>query len=1134
MENAARAARPQTTNATTPAPSAPPARSAAPPVRAGATAAPPAVRLQEGGAKRGVGPDGGKKLVQAAGPGEPLPEAVRGALEKSLGADLSRVRVHRGPRSAEAVDALSARAVTYGANVFLGPRERPTDLALMAHEVAHVVQQQGAPKIQKFDAGGAGDSYEAEAHRASAAVVRGERYEVSGRTSGARAQRWGMDTILNKIAGWANAIPGFRMFTVVLGVNPVNMSPVERSPANVMRAVVEFIPGGNLITRALDTYGVFDKVGAWVSQQLASLGMAGSAIKAALMAFLKTLGPGDFLDPGGVWERAKSIFTDPIDRIKSFVSGFITGILDFLRDAIMKPLAALASKTDGYDLLKAVLGKDPITGEAVPQTADALIGGFMKLIGQTEVWENIKKGNAVARAFAWFKGTLSGALAFVRQVPALIITTLKSIVLEDLLPLTNLFGKVGRAFGGFVGSFFSWAGGQVLKLLEIIFEVVAPAAVPYIKKAAGAFKSIVSNPVGFVGNLVRAGMQGFRQFAGNFLSHLRKSLVDWLTGTMSGAGIYVPRSFTLREIVMFALSVLGLTWANIRQKLVKAVGETTVKAMEAGFDIVVTLVTQGPGAAWEKIKEGVSNLQSMVMEQVMSFVKQKVVEQAVTKLLSMLSPAGAFIQAIIATYNTIMFFVERLRQIAQVAASFIDSIAAIASGNVGSAAKRVETTMAGLLTLVISFLARIAGLGKVSNEVIKIVNRVRAPIDKALDRVIDWIVATARRLGRFVAQAGVPQDPAQRLRLAGQAAVAAGRRLGGRITQGLLAPVLAGIKVRYGLTDIAAFERGGKWFARITINPQIVPEIADTSGDDAERAIKALIGKPVVTPGQGGGAASRLIPDPVGYLIHIGRAGEEPSIQRARRPSGGKQLPLVYIDAGGLLREGSKPTAQNRSSEVDLYKKYQALAAKLGYADAVPALKDAEVTPAKNKSIRGALRGRILGDPKYATLEEINKFMADQENLTGPGMQGELFEAWIVKYFGSATGIQDSKATYNVPAGKGTMDRYTGSDIVEIKSRTRPDVPAAVADDDIPKTKFALAGNDRGEFTKYAQLLAGQDIPEGKKVAYKKAGKKPVAVGPFTGTIYYFNYLGAQKKFFDEMPGPLKGLTRWYVGGRPV
>ena len=93
-----------------------------------------------------------------------------------------------------------------------------------------------------------------------------------------------------------------------------------------------------------------------------------------------------------------------------------------------------------------------------------------------------------------------------------------------------------------------------------------------------------------------------------------------------------------------------------------------------------------------------------------------------------------------------MFVVERLRQIAQVVASFIDSIAAIAAGAVGAAANQVEQTMAGLLTLVISFLARLAGLGKVSDIVLDVVKKIRAPIDKALDFVVAWIVKLGKAL----------------------------------------------------------------------------------------------------------------------------------------------------------------------------------------------------------------------------------------------------------------------------------------------------------------------------------------------------------------------------------------------------
>jgi hypothetical protein len=276
--------------------------------------------------------------------------------------------------------------------------------------------------------------------------------------------------------------------------------------------------------------------------------------------------------------------------------------------------------------------------------------------------------------------------------------------------------------------------------------------------------------------------------------------------------------------------------------------------METGFDIVVTLVTQGPAAAWEKIQESLSNLREMVMEQIMTFVRDRVVQAAVIRLVSMLNPAGAFIQAIIAIYNTVMFFIERLRQIAQVAMSFIDSIAAIAAGNIAAAANRVEQTMAGLLTLVISFLARLAGLGRVSDAVTNVINRVRQPIDRALDRVVEWIVAQARRLGRFIAQAGVPQDPNERLRLGMQAAVSAVNRFARtRVGRAVLDPVLAGIKIRFGFQLLEPRERAGKWTVYGTVNPTVsVDTDAEVAGilplspiTAAERAtIAAIAGGP--------------------------------------------------------------------------------------------------------------------------------------------------------------------------------------------------------------------------------------------------------------------------------------------------
>jgi len=92
--------------------------------------------------------------VPAADSGAPLDTAVRGRVEPVVGADLSGVRVHKSAADRELAGGLGARAFTYGSHIWMGPQESTSDLKLMAHEAAHVVQQgtaQDTPAIQKQD-----------------------------------------------------------------------------------------------------------------------------------------------------------------------------------------------------------------------------------------------------------------------------------------------------------------------------------------------------------------------------------------------------------------------------------------------------------------------------------------------------------------------------------------------------------------------------------------------------------------------------------------------------------------------------------------------------------------------------------------------------------------------------------------------------------------------------------------------------------------------------------------------------------------------------------------------------------------------------------------------------------------------
>jgi hypothetical protein len=118
--------------------------------------------------------------------GSPLPSAAREQFEESLMTDLSRVRVHTGAESNAAAAAVGAKAFATGNDIhFAAGRYQPDDpfgMHLLAHEVAHTVQQSGgagAPMQCKLEMSTPGDASEVEADRAADAMVRGTPAAVS-------------------------------------------------------------------------------------------------------------------------------------------------------------------------------------------------------------------------------------------------------------------------------------------------------------------------------------------------------------------------------------------------------------------------------------------------------------------------------------------------------------------------------------------------------------------------------------------------------------------------------------------------------------------------------------------------------------------------------------------------------------------------------------------------------------------------------------------------------------------------------------------------------------------------------------------------------------------------------------------
>lgn len=127
--------------------------------------------LLEGGR---VHPDVTAQINSARGRGAPLDPAVREQMSGALGDSFADVRVHHDALASTLAQSVQARAFTTGSDIFFATGEyRPGGTSgreLLAHELAHVVQQRDAPVAGELRVSNPGDALEREAESAARGI----------------------------------------------------------------------------------------------------------------------------------------------------------------------------------------------------------------------------------------------------------------------------------------------------------------------------------------------------------------------------------------------------------------------------------------------------------------------------------------------------------------------------------------------------------------------------------------------------------------------------------------------------------------------------------------------------------------------------------------------------------------------------------------------------------------------------------------------------------------------------------------------------------------------------------------------------------------------------------------------------
>lgn len=217
------------------------------------------VPLQRQGSEGAVEDAGTEARIKAPGTGRSLPDGVRAEMEAGLGADFSGVRIHDTAEDRTTAGGLKAKAFAYRNHIWMGHGASVGDRKLMAHELTHVVQQQGpGGRVQRYEAGEHGELGETQAELKAAFAPSDYKVRKGDRLS-AIARKFGISvTELKgankaKLKKWPAANGSGRM---IEGFNAGETISIPQKLSNFAKAAIKDKSAKFTVNGVVMDYGV--------------------------------------------------------------------------------------------------------------------------------------------------------------------------------------------------------------------------------------------------------------------------------------------------------------------------------------------------------------------------------------------------------------------------------------------------------------------------------------------------------------------------------------------------------------------------------------------------------------------------------------------------------------------------------------------------------------------------------------------------------------------------------------------------------------------------------------------------------------------------------------------------------------
>lgn len=379
------------------------------------------------------------RLLADPGDGRAVPPSVRDRVAEVSDQSLEGIRVHTGEDAARAAHEAGVAAFSFGDDIYLSAGIAPDDLEVMAHEIAHVLQQREG--------------------------------------GGAALAPWGLfDWLLDEVAEFLRGFAAYRALITVLGRDPLTG---QESGLTSDQRIAELVRLAGFPAAAA------------VIEELAIISTVGEILDRSIRQHRLTVDRvlGDIQDaatsPSSAGAVAQRLFDDAVSAILQAGAEIIQHVRTVLAPYIERALERNERAAALWRLATGVLHYDPLRGQDVDRSTEQMLVDFFTFVGKPSVIDQMRERGTLAQTVEWLDAKLALFAALKARVLALVGSVLDALSLESLGSLPTTIEGLITGGMAILEDIATFAVTLVLEALAMFKESLLALASEYAMRVPG-------------------------------------------------------------------------------------------------------------------------------------------------------------------------------------------------------------------------------------------------------------------------------------------------------------------------------------------------------------------------------------------------------------------------------------------------------------------------------------------------------------------------------------------------------------------------------------------------------------------------------------------------------------------------